>query len=866
MSIERIQHQGGSTTGWTPPSILSRELAVGQADQQIFMGDTTGTARPMLGITQFSVLANYAAGALVVYAGAIYKAVVAVTAGPFNAASWTSISELNGVRPEDFEGVGNGVVDDTAAVQAAATAAGGGALLFSPGKTYKISGVIQLPEAAITIRGYGATVVPVVLSSFTPDTSTGSNLYICFWSHPASLTEGPVIIEGLSFKSPDEARWAGHAITLQNRQDVTVRDVYNSYLDDTVALVGCANTLITGCRSYYAYNCAYDHWDAAQNALVLGNFTFGCGSDVNFNAEKSSTSDTLTATAAIVADNIFVNCTGANVFVAPLALDSNVYKAIIQRNQFKNMGAPVSGNYPQGVTVEQASFVTVSDNIFDGYVGAPIYINASDSSGGHLSTYCSVIDNTILNSTLSTAAFIIACGTHHTIAGNKAYNSTALIAIQVDDPSTFIGQNDLSGWTFAYVANGHTYGGATSPAMQMDVDLVDQQFMFHQPAAVLGTSGGNLKIEGPRVLDGLAGITNSGTGSVTVFGPGGLATYGGGITMSDGSHGTVVFTPPTAANGPVTAQLFGSSGGIVFDLPVHLQAGADDNAGHSVLFASAIPATGGLLGTSGTLGVAGAVSVGSGLALTSGTLVASGIPATGGFLFTTGTEGVAQALAVGANLSVVGSSPGTLEVAPTPTFIEVIVSDGTHGGFTFNPPSATNGDATVSLAGTGRVVFGPSIVSDGNIVANGTMSADGNTVLTTTAIPPSGGILGTTGTAGVAGAITVGAGLKLSGTTLSSVLSAFDGVVTIGANTTLTDAEFGSFLIATAACTITTPAPADLTSGLFVLWNNAGASVTLSTPSGGFYGPAGSNSSTLTVAIGVVLRIVSIGSIWCVFS
>lgn len=82
-----------------------------------------------------------------------------------------------GVSVEHYGAVGDGTTDDTLAIRSAITAAGvGGTLLFTPGKTYLLSGSIA-PLESQTLWGYGAKLkrIAEVKSATSTNIATGSS-------------------------------------------------------------------------------------------------------------------------------------------------------------------------------------------------------------------------------------------------------------------------------------------------------------------------------------------------------------------------------------------------------------------------------------------------------------------------------------------------------------------------------------------------------------------------------------------------------------------------------------------------------------------------------------------------------------------
>jgi len=91
-------------------------------------------------------------------------------------------------------------------------------------------------------------------------------------------------------------------------------------------------------------------------------------------------------------------------------------------------------------------------------------------------------------------------------------------------------------------------------------------------------------------------------------------------------------------------------------------------------------------------------------------------------------------------------------------------------------------------------------------------------------------------------------------------------LLSISAAQTIDIAQRNSFikLTATEEYTITMPTPVDYGGAFFDIWNSSDYVITLS--SVGFYGPYGSSATTLTIAAGVSIKIISDGANWIAVS
>lgn len=135
------------------------------------------------------------------------------------------------VTPEMFGAVGDGTTDDSNAIQAALNNAG--AIIFSPGKTYKVTNTLRVKNGTL-IDLNASTIISTnkhLLFNFqTSDVFLGYN-----GNGNITIRNGNVLGGAISFAHGDRIR-------LEN---VSFR---NSLNDHFLEIAGCRNYVITGCE------------------------------------------------------------------------------------------------------------------------------------------------------------------------------------------------------------------------------------------------------------------------------------------------------------------------------------------------------------------------------------------------------------------------------------------------------------------------------------------------------------------------------------------------------------------------------------------------------------------------------------------
>jgi hypothetical protein len=175
----------------------------------------------------------------------------------------------------DFGAVGDGVTNDTAAIQSAfdaAAANGGGVVSFPPGTYIVVESV--LIGSNTTVIGAGRS--SLIKASQTGWIGTNANKN-CFLfrneNYSAStLTDENIVIDNMAFDYGAVVVSGGgaHMIAMRYVDNVTVTNCYGENGENVTALLACKDTFTQNCEGYNVLNCYFDHWDGAGTAKVIG--------------------------------------------------------------------------------------------------------------------------------------------------------------------------------------------------------------------------------------------------------------------------------------------------------------------------------------------------------------------------------------------------------------------------------------------------------------------------------------------------------------------------------------------------------------------------------------------------------------------
>lgn len=228
--------------------------------------------------------------------------------------------------------------DSTLALQTALNSipdAGGEVIIVG---TYKVSATLDA-KSNTTISGTG-TIKSTTLAEWRGSRFRGiSNVN---WA-ATDLTDENITIRGITidWTGVGTAGGFGHAIYIRRASTVTVENVTILGGASSCALLGCDDTLISGCTMIGFRNCGPDHWDNPRNAVVVGNYieTAISSQMVNFNPEPSSLAGTgHVADGFIMTGNTLVSTEdpATPCQIEPMATGNTVKNVTITGNVLKN--------------------------------------------------------------------------------------------------------------------------------------------------------------------------------------------------------------------------------------------------------------------------------------------------------------------------------------------------------------------------------------------------------------------------------------------------------------------------------------------------------------------------------------------------
>ena len=308
------------------------------------------------------------------------------------------------VSVKDFGAVGNGVVDDTAAIQACVNAAKNGTNknIYIPAGTYLISHVdmIGLAYSNLTFIGEG---MPTFVFKLPP----GGRQTIPGYPNPTfartNLADGMFVLDANSAN-----QYTNDANSIKNVTFIGIRFQMNVAVDGFDELMHCV--CASGTSGLYFDHCQFIGFMGDGIAVCRGRGTgpvIGSWPSFGYNANTVVTNcifdgvnkDNRQAISIYycdgftITDNVFKNTTRSNM---PAAIDiepdndlTNTRCGLIERNSFTNIGSCAILLYLRNPAIPSASFkptrqITISSNTFDDIFDHVLSMNSPFIQAGTL--------------------------------------------------------------------------------------------------------------------------------------------------------------------------------------------------------------------------------------------------------------------------------------------------------------------------------------------------------------------------------------------------------------------------------------------------------------------------------------------------
>lgn len=334
---------------------------------------------------------------------------------------------------KDFGALGNGVANDTTALQDALDAAAlAGSELYIPAGTYMLAAPLVV-SSNTTLRGDGpGTILKVNVATF-PVTGGSYGIVRNLNNAAVTLTDHDIVIEGVSFDYDTYTVPGGGAHAVQMRYVNRLRILNCTFRkgENATALLACRDTVVAFCHARDVENCGFDHWDGSGTAIVEGcvvrNTNMG-GQGIQFTGTASDLSARSSVDVTIANNHVYGIdlASSCGILVNGNAVGSSAYRARIIGNNVSDcsIGIGLTGGGGQHIVI--GNTIHACDEVG--------MILKEDVGGDGGPSNCLVSNNMFVDCPINPANFgliAVTAGAGHVFSGNKAVGGSYLYAYRV---------------------------------------------------------------------------------------------------------------------------------------------------------------------------------------------------------------------------------------------------------------------------------------------------------------------------------------------------------------------------------------------------------------------------------------------------